>query len=258
MTTPKPGWSRCPVVLLALALSLLWVSPFRAAADTVHIQIEFSEGSPRSFALTRSGSFSSGVVALTALMHALGGVTQRFDHPSTPSPTVSGNWIQWWRWGFGLSLNGMSLNGQNNSGWTSNYWALYTRESSAAPFVSSWVGLADLIPTDGSGIVLKFSGFEGGAPPAENLPSEAVSSSVPVNPDPPRILSLRPVSSEVLELVFSTVPGVTYRLETSTDLSAESWFVWISPFVATSSSTSFTVPVDPDQPRKFFRLALLP
>lgn len=237
---------------------LLWAAPFQASADTIYLQIEFSEGSAHRYSLTKAGSFSSGVTALTALLHTLGGSSQRFDDPFTPSPAASGNWIQWWRWGFGLSLNGMSLAGQTNGDWTSNYWALYTRNSSASRFVSSWVGLADLIPDDGSWIALKFISFDGGASPAEEMPSEAVSFSAPPNPDSPRMVSLRRVSSEVLELVFSTTPGATYRLDVSTDLSADSWVVWISPFVATSTATTFTVAMEPDEPRKFFRLALLP
>ena len=258
MTIRIPGWSGCLVVLPALALSLLWVSPFRAAADTVHIQIEFSQGPPRSYALTRSGSFSSGVVALTALMHALGGATQRFDDPYTPSPTVSGNWIQWWRWGFGLSLTGIHLNGRSNDDWMSNYWAVHTRASTNSSFVFAPVGLADLVPTNGSWIALKFTPFDGGPGPTDNLEPQAVSFSAPLLPDAPKLLSFRRVSPDLLEMVFATVPGATYRLEVSATLQAGTWAVWISPFVATSTSTSFTVPMEHDEPKKFFRLALLP
>lgn len=257
MKIRTPGCPGCAVVLAILAFCLHGFAPFRASADTIFLQIEFSEGPVRSYALSKTGSFSSGVIALTALLQSLGGAAQRFDEPFTTPAEVAGNQIQWWRWEFGLSLTGMSLHNQANGDWKNNYWAVYTRNSANSPFVMSSVGLADLTPTDGSWITLKFSSFNGGSSPLENVPSEAVSFLAPTNPDPPRILSARQISAEVLELVFSTTPGATYRLDVSSALPAETWDVWVSPFVATSSATSFTVAMEPDAPRKFFRLALL-
>jgi len=244
-------------MLRLLILGLLLAASFQAPADTVHIQIEFSGGPPLGYTLTKSGPISSGVTALTALLNSLGGAAQSFDAPYTTSPSISENWIQWWRWGFGLSLSGMSLNGQTNGDWANNYWALYTRDSATSPFVSSWVGLADLAPADGSWIALKFISFAGGSPPEENVQFQSVSFTPPQNPDPPRLLSMQIIPPAVLELVFSTVPGATYRLETSSDLTAASWATWVSPFVATATATAFSLPVEPDEPRTFFRLALL-
>jgi hypothetical protein len=195
------------------------------------------------------------VEVLSALVYSLGGGIQSFSPPFSATPSFSGNRIQWWAWSFGLGLTGLSLADQTDEDWISNYWALYTRAASNDAFSLSQVGLTEVVPADGSWLALKFSAFSDESLPLAASDPQAVSFSAPTDSSPPRVLSFRRISAELLELVFATVPGGTYRLESASALSPSDWSILIPSFVATSAETIFTVSVDPEEPRRFYRLA---
>jgi hypothetical protein len=241
-------------LFFCLALLSSGTNPL-ARADTVYVHLEFSSGTPQSYALTKPGSFFSGVEVLSALVYSLGGGYQSFSPPYAASPLFPGNRIQWWTWRFGLGLVGLSLADQTDEDWISNYWALYIRASSNDTFSLSPVGLAETAPSDGSWLALKFSSFSDESLPLVASQPQGVSFSAPTDSSPPKVLSSRRISAELIEITFATVPGGTYRLESTGTLSISDWSILIPDFVATSAETTFTVPLDPEESQRFYRLA---
>ena len=83
--------------------------------------------------------------------------------------------------------------------------------------------------------------------------------SVPTTPVPPAPVaqSCRILSGNQLEMVFETVPNISYILKTKSNLSDPIW-VTVASFVAASTSTTQIVSM-PDSPgRGFYRLEIAP
>ena len=78
--------------------------------------------------------------------------------------------------------------------------------------------------------------------------------SAPVLKTPPTVLSSRILKDGKLEIVFSTVQGGIYQLEEQEALMANSWHEFSSPFTATETHKTFTLPTDHPSKRGFFRL----
>lgn len=59
-------------------------------------------------------------------------------------------------------------------------------------------------------------------------------------------------------LTWSSVPGKTYQAETSQTLLSGQWSPIDDPVTATAATSALTVPMSPTDPRRFFRVRLLP
>jgi hypothetical protein len=53
--------------------------------------------------------------------------------------------------------------------------------------------------------------------------------------------------------VVTGSPGVTYRVLVSSDLAAGGWLVYTN-FVQTSPTQIVTLPIEPNYPRRFYRI----
>jgi hypothetical protein len=226
---------------------------------TVTVTIEFSDQSSRTYTLSKNGDFGSGTEIMGSLIHSLGGGLQVFDdHDWLRDNPTSNPWIQWWRYDFGLVLYGLGLDSVHNSGFESGYWALYTSTANTEPWTYAEVGLADLIPENGSRIGLKYSSFEDLSGPSNSANTADLILPSPPTGQRPRLLSLATISPDRLELTFETTPGCTYQLEENESLAGVGWHAWGGFWVATATEIVFTILVQEDKPKCFYRLHLLP
>jgi hypothetical protein len=226
---------------------------------TVSVTIEFSDQSSLTYTLSKDGEFGSGLEIMGSLIHSLGGGLQFFDDPDlNRNPPTVAPWIQWWRYSFGLVLYGLSLGSSHDNGFDSGYWALYTSLTNNDPWEYAEVGLADLIPKNGSRIGLKYSTFDDLVGPSDSTSKENLILATPQTEEPPRLLSLTTIDSNRFALTFATTPGCTYQLEQSETLPIVKWEPWSGIWVATSTETTFTILIQENKPRCFYRLHLLP
>lgn len=194
-----------------------------------------------------------------SLIHSLGGGFQVFDdYDWNRSDLTATSWIQWWKYGFGLALYGLGLNGHHDSGFASGYWAIYTSTANHGPWVYADVGLADLVPENGSQIGLKYSSFDDTAGPSGSINTIDLILTAPPAGQPPRLVSIATIASDRLELTFATIPGCTYQLEENEFLAPDGWNAWGGIWVATATETVFTIQVQKNKPKCFYRLHLLP
>jgi len=241
----------------------------RLQAATVTVTIEFSDQSSQTFALTKSGEYSSGIEVIESLIIAIGGGLQRFDDPGwdvpLPPPTP---WIQWQRYNFGedivthhpviaLALYGLGLETSFNAGFDLGYWALYTSVTTNQPWEYAEIGLADLQPQNGSRIGLKYSTFDDSTVPLDSTSTVSLILASPRTGEPPRLLSLTTIDSDRLALTFVTIPGCTYQLEQSESLGRDTWEPWCDAWVATGSESIFTILIEKNKPKCFYRLKQL-
>jgi len=241
----------------------------RLQAATVTVTIEFSDQSSQTFALTKSGEYISGIEVIQSLITAIGGGLQRFDTPGwdvlIPPSTP---WIQWWRYNFGkedgppviaLALYGLGLGASSNAGFDLGYWALYTSVTTDQPWEYAEIGLADLQPQNGSRIGLKYSTFDDTTGPSDSTSTtNLIFASPPTGEEPPRLLSLTTIDSDRLALTFTTNPGCTYQLEQSESLASDDWKSWSGIWVATGTETIFTILIQENKQKCFYRLKRLP
>ena len=241
-------------------LFLLWMScSARLHGATVSVTIEFSDQSSRTYTLSKDGEFGSGLEIMGSMIHSLGGGLQIFDDPywNRNPPTVT-PWIQWWNYSFGLVLYGLGLGPSHDTGFDSGYWAIYTSPSNNEPWEYADVGLADLTPEDGSRIGLKYLTSDGLTGPSDSTIKENLILATPQTGEPPRLLSLTTIDSDRLSMTFATTPGCTYQLEQSESLTSDKWEPWSGMWVATATETIFTILIQENKPRCFYRLHLLP
>ena len=116
-------------------------------------------------------------------------------------------------------------------------------------WVSSPIGASDRPLINGSWDAFSF---------APNFNSIPVVEPSPALPPPPTAKSTRLKSSTELEIIFTTTPNIAYQLESKEDLLALEWSFQGSSFSATSAETTFIVPIQSNNPKKFFRLRQLP
>jgi len=248
-----------PMIFLG-GIFLLWMtcSPSLQGA-TVSVTIEFSDQSSQTYTLSKNGEFGSGLEIMGSLIHSLGGGLQFFDDPewNRNPPTVT-PWIQWWRYSFGLALYGLGIGSSHDTGYDSGYWALYTSLTNNEPWEYAEVGLADLIPKNGSRIGLKYSTFDDSTGPSDLTSTANLILTSPRTGDSPRLLSMTTIDSDRLAMTFATTPGCTYQLEQNETLASDAWEAWNGIWVATTTETIFTILIQQDKPRCFYRLHLLP
>ena len=109
------------------------------------------------------------------------------------------------------------------------------------------LGASDRILVNGSWDAWSFSaGFV----------SSPVASPVSATPLPPAVRSIRFLPSAELEIVFQTIPGLTYQLESTSDLQPSGWHSCGEVFAASGLETIFIL--QPQDPRQFYRLHRLP
>jgi len=241
-------------------LFLLWMScSARLNGATVSVTIEFSDQSSRTYTLSKDGEFGSGLEIMGSMIHSLGGGLQIFNDPdwNRNPPTVT-PWIQWWNYSFGLVLYGLGLGSSHDSGFDSGYWALYISPTTNGPWEYAVVGLADLIPENGSRIGLKYSTFDDLTGPSDSTSKENLILATPQTGEPPRLLSLTKIDSDRFALTYATTPGCTYQLEQNESLTSDKWEPWSGMWVATATETIFTILIQENKPRCFYRLHLLP
>jgi hypothetical protein len=231
----------------------------RLHAATVSITIEFHDQSSTTYTLSKNGDLGSGLEIMGSLIHSLGGGLQIFDDPdwNRPPPTVT-PWIQWWNYSFGLVLYGLGLGSSHDTGFDSGYWALYTSPSNNEPWEYAEVGLADLIPKNGSRIGLKYSTSDDLTGLLDSTNTTNLIMATSQTGEPPRLLSLTTIDSDRFALTFATTPGCTYQLEQSESLPIVKWEPWSGIWVATSTETTFTILIQENKPKCFYRLHLLP
>ena len=183
----------------------------------------------------------------------------------------------WTKYGFGNALDSVIFQNdttlRTQSDWTNGYWeynvfggefeyplydsagsvATYSLEGSysysAVEWFSSPIGSSDRTLVDGSWDAWSFS---------ENFVPVSITEPTPSLPPPPTCKSTRLKSSTELEIIFTTTPNISYQLESKEDLLALEWSFQGSSFSATSAETTFIVPIQSNNPKKFFRLRQLP
>ena len=74
----------------------------------------------------------------------------------------------------------------------------------------------------------------------------------------PAIQSVLSSSGDSLTIHFTSVPGARYQMEVRQDLTTGSWTFWGEPIIATSTSTTISVPANSPTGRGFYRVGLLP
>jgi len=111
------------------------------------------------------------------------------------------------------------------------------------------IGISERILVDGSWDAFSF---------APNFTSIPVVEPSPALPPPPTAKSIRLKSSTELEIIFTTTPNIVYQLESKEDLLALEWSFQGSSFSAISAETKFIVPIQSNNPKKFFHLRQLP
>jgi hypothetical protein len=128
--------------------------------------------------------------------------------------------------------------------------ATYSNEN----WFSSPIGASDRILIDGSWDAFSFApgDFESG------FISTPVIEPSPALPPPPTAKSIRLKSSTELEIIFTTTPNISYQLESKEDLLALQWSFQGSSFSEISAETTFIVPIQSNNPKKFFRLRQSP
>jgi len=116
------------------------------------------------------------------------------------------------------------------------------------------IGASDRILIDGSWDAFSFASgnFESG------FTSTPVVEPSPAVPPSPTAKSIRLKSSTELEIIFTTTPNISYQLESKEDLLALEWSFQGSSFSAASAETTFIIPIQSNNPKKFFRLRQLP
>lgn len=80
----------------------------------------------------------------------------------------------------------------------------------------------------------------------------------PASIPPPAVTSVRLLSPTQLEIVFQTVPNVSYQLESTMDLAGSDWASRGTTFTASGPETVLTVTIQPQNPREFYRLGPVP
>ncbi len=114
---------------------------------------------------------------------------------------------------------------------------------------SSPIGVSDRILVDGSWDAFSFAADFTSTPVVE--PALAL-------PPSPTAKSIRLKSSTELEIIFTTTPNISYQLESKEDLLALEWSFQGSSFSAASAETTLIIPIQSNNPKKFFRLRQLP
>jgi hypothetical protein len=114
---------------------------------------------------------------------------------------------------------------------------------------SSPIGASDRILVDGSWDAFSF---------AADFTSTPVVEPSPPLPPSPTAKSIRLKSSTELEIIFTTTPNISYQLESKEDLLALEWSFQGSSFSAASAETTLIIPIQSNNPKKFFRLRQLP
>ena len=131
--------------------------------------------------------------------------------------------------------------------------ATYDQEGTTTYSGVNWffspIGISERILVDGSWDAFSF---------APNFTSIPVVEPSPALPPPPTAKSIRLKSSTELEIIFTTTPNIAYQLESKEDLLALGWSFQGSSFSAISAETKFIVPIQSNNPKKFFRLRQLP
>jgi len=131
--------------------------------------------------------------------------------------------------------------------------ATYDQEGTTTYSGVNWffspIGISERILVDGSWDAFSFAPIFTSIPVVE--PSPAL-------PPPPTAKSVRLKSSTELEIIFTTTPNIAYQLESKEDLLALEWSFQGSSFSAISAETKFIVPIQSNNPKKFFRLRQLP
>ena len=111
------------------------------------------------------------------------------------------------------------------------------------------IGASDRILVDGSWDAFSF---------AADFTSTPVVEPSPALPPSPTAKSIRLKSSTELEIIFTTTPNISYQLESKEDLLALEWSFQGSSFSAASAETTLIIPIQSNNPKKFFRLRQLP
>ncbi len=103
--------------------------------------------------------------------------------------------------------------------------------------------------------VLTLDGLDFRGQPVAGLAATAVIVRDPETaPTPPRLLALHRPSAGVLRLEWSTPPGAVYQVQAAPNLPAAQWFAVGSELAANTGTLTFDLPLDPADPRRFFRL----
>lgn len=263
--------SRHKNMLFLGGICICWIFFFaKLQAATVTVTIEFSDQSSQTFALAKSGEYNSGIEVIESLIIAIGGGLQRFDDPGWDVPVLPLTpWTQWWRYNFGvdpvthypvtaLALYGLGLGASSNAGFDLGYWAIYTSVATDQPWEYAMVGLADLQPQNGSRIGLKYSTFDDSTGPSDSTNTVNLTLAAPPTGETPRLLSVTTIDSDRFALIFTTAPGCTYQLEQSESLANDDWKPWSGIWIATATQTTFTILIQENKPKYFYRLHLLP
>jgi len=186
----------------------------------------------------------------------------------------------WTEFDFGNALDSVVFNYDANfrtrTDWTTGYWeynvfggqfnydaydsdgnflgiSTYNRagsyDYSGVEWISSPIGSSDRILIDGSWDAWSF---------ADNFVPASIINPTPTSPPPPTCKSVRRISSADLEILFTTTVNISYQLESKNDLLAPTWTALGEPWNASSSETVFTVTINPQAERQFYRLRQLP
>ena len=76
----------------------------------------------------------------------------------------------------------------------------------------------------------------------------------PVLRKPPTVVSTATLPADYFQVVFDVVEGGIYQLEEQDGLTSNSWQILETPFVATTTQKTFTLPMNNPSKRGFFRL----
>jgi hypothetical protein len=150
------------------------------------------------------------------------------------------------------------LGASSNAGFDLGYWAIYTSVATDQPWEYAMVGLADLQPQNGSRIGLKYSTFDDSTGPSDSTNTVNLTLAAPPTGEAPRLLSVTTIDSDRFALIFTTAPGCTYQLEQSESLANDDWKPWSGIWIATATQTTFTILIQENKPKYFYRLHLLP
>jgi hypothetical protein len=120
-------------------------------------------------------------------------------------------------------------------------------QSNMAPF--NWTNFQFLVMASGQSSALQFG--------ARNDPQEFGLDDVSVTPLPQLTLRATNQADGSIQLTWNTVPGLTYRVQYTTDLTQASWVSVGAPTTGTGS-TATTSDISPPDLQRFYRLVLLP
>jgi len=109
---------------------------------------------------------------------------------------------------------------------------------------SGWIspqasGLSDITLSDGGSLGLVYGSSDAPTPPA------------------PIVQSTRILPDNQLEISFGTIPNISYILKKKFSLNDANW-IPITSTIASSSITVFTIPINHESGREFFRLEIAP